>query len=89
MSDAAAHIALAQRARDAGDFYAAAIQQRRAIALLRGDDWLALGRAIRHLAEILLAGGEVQEASCVVTELLALYGARSDVPPLERADALR
>lgn len=89
MSDAAAHIQAAQHARAAGDYYNAAVQQRRAITLLRGGDSLALGHALRHLAEILIEAGALEEADGPVRELLALYRPHGGVPPLEHANALR
>lgn len=89
MSDAAAHVQAAQAARDGGDLYGAAQHQRRAVAMLRGGDALALGHAIRHLAEILLQANEADEAAGPVAEMLALYRGNREVPPLERANALR
>ena len=89
MSDAGIHIAAAQASRDAGDFYHAEVHQRRAIALLRGGDPSALGHAIRHLAEILVEGGQPDEAAAPVAEMLALFQTLPEVPPLERANALR
>jgi ATP/maltotriose-dependent transcriptional regulator MalT len=88
MSDAAAHIAAAQAAREAGDRYDAAQHQRRAVALLRGGDPRALAHAIRHLAEILVEGGKAEDAAGPVSEMLALTHA-SDIDPLERANVLR
>lgn len=89
MSDAAAHIKVAQDARNVGDYYEATLHQRRAVTLLRGGDPLALGHAIRHLAEILIQAGEPEEATASVREMLALYRPHAGVPALEHANALR
>lgn len=76
--------------RDAGDPYEALVRQRRAIALLRGtDDALALAHALRHLADMLIEAGDPAEAAPAITEMLALYGAAPDAPPLDVANALR
>ena len=87
---AATYAAAAQQSRDAGDFYDALLQQRRAVALLRDlGDPAALAHAIRHLADILVAAGNAGEASESITEMLTLYRASPDAQPLDIANALR
>lgn len=79
----------AQRLRDAGDYYEAATRQRRAVALLRDTgDKVAIAHALRHLADILVEAGQPSEADGPITEMLALYRAAPDTPPLELANAL-
>lgn len=79
-----------QRLRDAGDHYEALSRQRRAVALLRDtDDVPALAHAIRHVADILIEAGRGEEAGAAITEMLALYRAAPDAPPLDVANALR
>ena len=89
MSDALTQIASARAARESGDSYEAALHQRRAIALLRGGETVVLGDAIRQLVEILIEGGLAEDAATPAAEVLALYQAHPDVPPIARADALR
>ena len=80
----------AERLRDAGDHYEALIHQRRAVALLRdADDVPALARAIRRVADILVEAGRPEEAAAVITEMLGLYRAMPDAPPLDIGNALR
>jgi tetratricopeptide (TPR) repeat protein len=80
----------AQRLRDAGEHYEALTRQRRAVALLRDTrDQLAIAHALRHLADILIEAGQPEEAGAPVTEMLALYRAAADTPPLDLANALR
>ena len=87
---AATYAAAAQQSRDAGDFYDALLQQRRAVALLRDvGDRAALAHAIRHLADILVADGQAGEAAESITEMLTLYRAAPDANPLDIANALR
>lgn len=89
--DAAATFrARAQQARDAGDFYEAAVQQRRAITLYRAaDDKVRLAHALRHMADILLDSGSPSAAGHPLTEALELYADLPDAPPLDVADAMR
>ena len=87
---AATYAAAAQQSRDAGDFYDALLQQRRAVTLLRDmGDRAALAHAVRHLADILVAAGNAGEASESITEMLTLYRATPDAQPLDIANALR
>ena len=87
---AASYAAAAQQSRDAGDFYDALLQQRRAVTLLRDlGDRVALAHAIRHLADILVADGQAGEAAESITEMLTLYRAAPDAQPLDIANALR
>jgi len=87
---AASYAADAQQARDAGDFYDALLQQRRAVTLFREvGDRAALAHAIRHLADILVAGGQAGEAADSITEMLTLYRANPDAQPLDIANAMR
>jgi len=87
---AATYAAAAQQLREAGDFYNALIQQRRAVALLRDASARAtLAHAIRHLADILVDAGRAGEASESITEMLTLYRAIPDAQPLDIANALR
>ncbi|MEP7008584.1 MAG: hypothetical protein ABI810_21570 [Sphingomonas bacterium] len=87
---AATYAAAAQQSRDAGDFYNALIQQRRAVALLRDASARAtLAHAIRHLADILVAAGNAREASESITEMLTLYRATPGAQPLDIANAMR
>ena len=87
---AKAYAAAAQRLRDAGDFYDAQLQQRRAVALFRdAGDRAALAHAIRHLADILVADGRAGEAAESITEMLTLYRGAPDAAPLDVANALR
>ena len=87
---AAPYVAAAQQARNAGDFYDALLQQRRAVTLLRdAGDRTALAHAIRHLADILVDAGRAAEASESITEMLTLYRASPDAQPLDVANALR
>ncbi|MDB5703544.1 MAG: hypothetical protein JWN66_660 [Sphingomonas bacterium] len=80
----------AQRLRDAGEHYEALTRQRRAVALLRDTgDQLAIAHAVRHLADMLVEVGQPEEAGAPVTEMLALYRAAPDTPPLDLANALR
>jgi tetratricopeptide (TPR) repeat protein len=80
----------AQRLRDAGDHYEALTRQRRAVALLRdAGDHVALAHAVRHVADILVDAGRPDEAGASITEMLALYRAAQDAPPLDVANALR
>jgi tetratricopeptide (TPR) repeat protein len=80
----------AQRLRAAGDHYEALSRQRRAVALLRDtEDVPALAHAVRHVADILVEAGQPDEAGPAITEMLALYRAAPDAPPLDVADALR
>ncbi|MEO7690701.1 MAG: hypothetical protein ABIS51_15575 [Sphingomonas sp.] len=87
---AATYAAAAQQSRDAGDFYDALLQQRRAVAVLRDvGDRTALAHAVRHLADILVAAGNAKEASESITEMLILYRATPDAQPLDIANAMR
>jgi tetratricopeptide (TPR) repeat protein len=87
---AATYATAAQQSRDAGDFYDALLQQRRAVTLLRDvGDRAALAHAIRHLADILVADGQAGEAAESITEMLTLYRAAPDAQPLDIANALR
>ena len=87
---AAIYAAAAQQSRDAGDFYDALLQQRRAVALMRDiGDRAALAHAIRHLADILVADGQAGEAAESITEMLTLYRATPEAEPLDIANALR
>lgn len=80
----------AQRLRDAGDHHEALSRQRRAVALWRDvGDTAALAHAVRHVADILIEAGRGEEAGTAITEMLALYRAAADVPPLDVANALR
>lgn len=89
-AQAAVYAREAQRLRDAGDHYEALTRQRRAVALLRdAGDPVALAHAIRHVADILVETGQPEEAGTSITEMLALYRAAPDVPPLDIANALR
>ncbi|MEO9131801.1 MAG: hypothetical protein ABI240_11400 [Sphingomonas sp.] len=84
------YTAAAQQSRDAGDFYDALLQQRRAVSLRRDiGDPAALADAIRHLADILVAAGNAAEAAESITEMLTLYRATADAQPLDIANALR
>ena len=87
---AATYAAAAQQSRDAGDFYDALLQQRRAVTLLRDlGDRAALAHAIRHLADILVADGHAGEAAESITEMLTLYRTSPDAQPLDIANAMR
>jgi tetratricopeptide (TPR) repeat protein len=87
---AAIYAAAAQQSRNAGDFYDALLQQRRAVTLLRDiGDPAALAHAIRHLADILVADGQAREAAESITEMLTLYRATPDAQPLDIANAMR
>jgi tetratricopeptide (TPR) repeat protein len=87
---AESYAAAAQQSRDAGDFYDALLQQRRAVTLLRDlGDRAALAHAIRHLADILVADGHAEEAAESITEMLTLYRTTPDAQPLDIANALR
>jgi hypothetical protein len=87
---ASAYAAAAQQSRNAGDFYDALLQQRRAVALLRDvGDQPALAHAVRHLADILVADGQAGEATESITEMLTLYRTHPDARPLDIANALR
>ncbi len=87
---ATSYAAAAQQARNAGDFYDALLQQRRAVTLLREvGDRAALAHAIRHLADILVADSQAGEASESITEMLTLYRTAPDAQPLDIANAMR
>ena len=89
-AQAAVYAGEAQRLRDAGDPYEALVRQRRAVALLRdAGDSLALAHAVRHLADMLIEAGQTAEAAPAISEMLALYRAAPDAPPLDVANALR
>jgi tetratricopeptide (TPR) repeat protein len=89
-AQAATYAREAQRLRDAGDHYEALSRQRRAVSLLRDvGDTAALAHAIRHVADILVEANRPDEAGAAITEMLALYRAAPDAPPLDVANALR
>ena len=94
MSDAATQAAAwhgeAARLRKAGDLEGALTRQRRAVTLWRElDDRARLAHALRHVADMLIEGRRAHEANAAISEVLALYRATPEAPPLDVANALR
>jgi tetratricopeptide (TPR) repeat protein len=80
----------AQIARDQGSLETALRYQLEALAIQRSlNDRKVLAHIIRHAGDILQDAGRHAEADPYYREMLALYGAEPDVPPLEFANAIR
>lgn len=80
----------AQVERDTGAFGEAVAFQEEALAIARDlDDPKTLAHVARHMGDILQDAGRHKDADPHYREMLALYRAFSDVPPLELANALR
>ena len=85
--------ALAVRAkaeRDAGRSEAAIALYGQAAEIARRDgDVLALAHRLRHIGDIHLGAGRIDQAAPFYDEALALYRSRQDAKPLDLANALR
>jgi tetratricopeptide (TPR) repeat protein len=80
----------AQIERDAGSFDRALAYQLEALAIERTlNNPRNLAHTIRHTGDILQAAGRHGEADPHYREMLELYRARSDIAPLEFANAVR
>jgi tetratricopeptide (TPR) repeat protein len=84
------HHVLANKLRADGKLEDAAMHERRAIAIRRGNgDVAGLAHALRHLADILIEANRPDEAKPYLYEALDLYEALADAPSLDVADAMR
>lgn len=85
--------ALAKQAQielDAGLFDAALALQQQSVAIRRTlNDPPSLAHAVRHVGDILQAAGRHVEADGFYAEMLALYRATTETPPLDMANAVR
>jgi tetratricopeptide (TPR) repeat protein len=80
----------AQIERDEGSLETALAYQMEALAIQRSlNDPKRLAHVVRHAGDILQDAGRHDEADPYYREMLALYGAEPDVPPLEFANAIR
>jgi hypothetical protein len=80
----------AQVAMDLHDYRNARTSQDEAVALTRrAGGSSSLPHSIRHLADILRAGGEPAAAAPLYAEMMALYEGAPNTPPLEMANAVR
>lgn len=79
----------AQVARDAEDLRTALKLQNEAVSLARRSAPSSLARLVRHLADILQQGGDPAAAAPLYAEMMELYGAAPETPPLELANAIR
>lgn len=80
----------AQIERDTGSFDQALAYQLEALAIQRGlSDAEHLPHCIRHVGDILQAASRHDEADSYYSEMLKLYRAAPETPPLEMANAVR
>lgn len=79
----------AQAARDAKDLRTALKLQDEAVSLARRSALPSLPHLIRHLADILQEYGDPAAAAPLYAEMMELYGAAPETPPLELANAIR
>jgi tetratricopeptide (TPR) repeat protein len=84
------HHVQANRLRAEGQLEDAAMHERRAIAIRRGNgDVTGLAHALRHLADILTEANQPDEARPYLHEALGIYETATDAPPLDVANAMR
>lgn len=84
------HHVLANKLRADGELDDAAMHERRAIAIRRGNgDVAGLAHALRHLADILIEANQPDEAKPYLDEALSLYASLPDAAPLDIANAMR
>jgi tetratricopeptide (TPR) repeat protein len=87
---AQAHAGLGQIERDRKNIGAALMHYQLAVELYRKQEIpLTLAHTIRHVADILLDEGNLEQARRHYEEALAIYCAHEDTPPLDLANALR
>jgi tetratricopeptide (TPR) repeat protein len=87
---AQAHTGLGQIERDRKNIGAALKHYQLAVELYRKQDApLAHAHTVRHVADILLCEGNLEQAQRNYEEALAIYSAHEETPPLDLANALR
>jgi tetratricopeptide (TPR) repeat protein len=87
---AQAHAGLGQIERDRKNIGAALMHYQLAVELYRKQEIpLTLAHTIRHVADILLGEGNLEQAQRHYEEALAIYCAHEETPPLDLANALR
>jgi tetratricopeptide (TPR) repeat protein len=90
LQTAQAHAGLGQIERDRKNIGAALKHYQIAVELYRKqDNPLALAHTVRHVADILLGEGNLEQAQRNYEEALALYRTNEKTPALDLANALR
>jgi tetratricopeptide (TPR) repeat protein len=87
---AQAHAGMGQIERDRKNTGAALMHYQVAVELFRKQDVpLKLAHTVRHVADILLAAGNLEPARRHYEEALTIYSGHEETPPLDLANTLR